>query len=76
MARYFEMPCAAKGLFSYRYKGPKGWIMIGAKNHQDALHQARASIGSGSSADVSLLQIWEGEKYVPVSSTNPPALSE
>jgi hypothetical protein len=40
MSSYWDKPCAAAGLVSYRYKGQFGWIMIGAKNHGDALVEA------------------------------------
>ena len=37
-------PCADYGLTSYRYKGQYGWIMIGAKNTDDALTEAARSV--------------------------------
>lgn len=51
-----DLPLAAPGLISYRYKGTYGWIMIGALSHDDALAQARRS----TSADTAIerLQVW------------------
>lgn len=56
-----DRPLAAEGLLSYRCKGRYGWIMIGAKDHDDAMREARRS-----SNDVteSGLQIWDGSQYV------------
>ena len=39
----WSKPLAAKGLTSYRYKGPFGWFMIGAKDIEDALREAARS---------------------------------
>jgi hypothetical protein len=39
-----DRPCAAEGLTSYRYRGEYGWIMIGAKDDADALHEASRSM--------------------------------
>jgi hypothetical protein len=38
---FYERPCAAAGLISYRYRGRYGWIMIGAI-------AARRAISNGS----------------------------
>jgi len=38
-----ERPCAAPGLISYRYRGRFGWIMIGARDDDDALREAARS---------------------------------
>jgi hypothetical protein len=35
-----NLPLAAKGLKSYRYKGRYGYIMIGAKDDNDAIREA------------------------------------
>jgi hypothetical protein len=43
---YWERPCAAQGLKSYRYKGGRGWIMIGAADDADALSEAACSSSS------------------------------
>lgn len=56
-----DRPMAAKGLTSYRAQGPFGWIMIGASGHADARREARRSTEHPSN-----LQIWDGERYVPV----------
>lgn len=71
MARGLEVPthdkpCAAPGLTSYRYRGPYGWIMIGAKDHRDALREALRS--TAAPVRMEEMQVWdllEG-RYVPV----------
>lgn len=61
------MPLAAKGLISYRYKGRFGWIMIGAKDDNDALNEAKRSISDKThKIDNVNLQIWDGMQYVGV----------
>jgi len=57
------MPLAAPGLWSYRYKGIFGWIMIGAKDDADALKEARRSM-STSSVQIENLEKWNGASYV------------
>ena len=52
---------AAAGLKSYRYKGRYGWIMIGAKDHADALVQAQRSTDDTVTPD--RLQCWTGIEY-------------
>lgn len=62
MANYWDKPCASAGLTSYRYKGQYGWIMIGAKNTQDALQEALRSItscGANLAAHKANLQVWD-----------------
>ncbi len=59
-----DKPLAAAGLVSYRYEGPYGWIMIGAKDDADALSEANRSL-EHKTASLSKLQVWEGDKYVP-----------
>lgn len=54
-------PCAAHGLISYRIKGRFGFIMIGAKNHNDAWSEAQRSSKYLNRED---LEIWSGSKYV------------
>ena len=56
-----DSPLAVQGLTSYRYKGRFGWIMIGAKNHADALKEAARSTNSVQAAN---LQVWNGAQYV------------
>lgn len=56
-------PLAVPGLSSYRYKGPYGWIMIGARDDEDALREA----GRSTAAPVpENLQAWNGSEYVPL----------
>lgn len=62
-----DRPLAAPGLISYRCKGRFGWIMIGAKDHDDAMREARRSVDR-LGADLPRredLQIWNGKEYVP-----------
>jgi hypothetical protein len=59
---YWDNPCAAQGLTSYRYAGPYGWIMIGAVDGADALREAGRSISAP--IDPAKLQRWNGEAYV------------
>jgi hypothetical protein len=42
-----DLPLAAPGLASYRYRGPYGWIMIGATDEHDAAREALRSLESG-----------------------------
>lgn len=58
-----DKPLAAPGLCSYRYRGPHDWIMIGARDDEDALSEARRSLSRGD-ALISHLQKWDGERYV------------
>jgi len=60
-----DMPCAAPGLISYRYKGRYGFVMIGARGDADALREAARSSGD---VNPSNLEIWDGKKYIPTSS--------
>lgn len=64
MKPFYERPVAAPGLLSYRYRGQFGWVMIGATDDRDALHQASRSVSTA--VDPSNLQAWIGESYVPV----------
>lgn len=57
-------PLADHGLTSYRYRGRYGWIMIGARDHDDALREARRSTDYPVTSDK--LEIWNGTNYVPV----------
>lgn len=60
-----DRPMAAAGLTSYRYdNGVYGWVMIGARDHEDALREAERSITG--IAIIDNLQIWNGTEYVPV----------
>lgn len=58
---FWERPCAAAGLTSYRARGRFGWIMIGAVDHDDAAREARRSTDGAFE-----LQVWDGVGYVPV----------
>jgi hypothetical protein len=51
-----DRPLAAAGLISYRCKSPYGWIMIGAKDHDDAMREARRSNPAVSRDG---LQVWD-----------------
>jgi len=53
--------CAAPGLISYRYKTPYGYCMIGAKDHADALNEARRSIDG--EPDPAKLVVWNVDHY-------------
>jgi hypothetical protein len=61
---YWEKPCADRGLISYRYNGPFGYVMIGAKDDDDAYRQASRSIEQ--LPDRQLLQVWRNDQYVNV----------
>lgn len=54
-------PLAVAGLTSYRARSPYGWVMIGAKNIEDALNEARRSTPNPTN-----LQVWNGQRYTPV----------
>lgn len=56
-----EKPLAVKGLTSYRLKGRYGWIMIGAKNHEDAMNEAARSTDHPLRKN---LEVWNGSRYV------------
>lgn len=65
-----DRPLAAKGLNSYRYKGPLGWVMIGAKDDADALKQAKASItDTRHETTLAGLERWDGNAYAPATTT-------
>jgi len=55
-------PMAASGLTSYRHPSAYGgYVMIGAKNHEDALKEASRSTRNVSKDK---LEVWNGSKYV------------
>lgn len=56
-------PLAMAGLTSYRCKSPYGWVMIGAKDHEGALNEAKRSTREPKMED---LQIWNGSEYVSI----------
>ncbi len=61
-----DKPLAAHGFISFRYKGRYGYVMIGARDTEDALREARRSIDGP--ATVNNLDIWDADanRYVPV----------
>lgn len=59
-----ELPLAAHGLTSYRYRGRFGWVMIGALDHADALREAQRSVGRPVCS--SKLEVWNSRGYVAV----------
>jgi len=62
MNEYWNRPCADRGLISYRYdNGRYGWIMIGARDDDDAANEAKRSIGLP--VDRAKLQRWNGSEY-------------
>lgn len=63
-----DRPMAAPGLTSYRCKGRYGWIMIGAKDHADAMQEARRS---DPTARAENLEIWNGERYRSLTQLTP-----
>jgi hypothetical protein len=58
-----NLPMAAAGLQSYRYRTAYGWVMIGATDDADALREAQRSTPAQVSAD--RLQRWTGTEYQP-----------
>lgn len=62
MHDYTNQPCAAAGWTSYRYRGQYGWIMIGAKDTNDALSEAQRSTQN---VTIDKLQVWNGSMYTP-----------
>jgi hypothetical protein len=61
MLNLCDKPMAMAGLTSYRYCGRYGWIMIGAKDDNDALREAQRSTSDKVTMDN--LQIWKGSQY-------------
>lgn len=64
MINLCDKPMAAHGLTSYRYKGRYGWIMIGAKDDNDALNEAKRS--TSDKVTMENLQVWKGSQYEQV----------
>ena len=58
-----NLPMAAPGLLSYRYRGAYGWVMIGATDDADALREAQRSTPAPVTAG--RLQRWTGTEYQP-----------
>lgn len=59
------LPLAAAGLTSYRYKGRFGYVMIGAKSHDEALREAGRSL-TGETPTMDKLEVHDGHSYKPV----------
>ena len=59
---FCERPLAGPGFISYRLFGPYGWIMIAAKDDEDAMREARRSTEY---PDRRKLQKWDGSRYGP-----------
>jgi hypothetical protein len=62
MIDIYNKPMAIQGLKSYRYKGRYGYIMIGAKDTQDALREAARSTDSEITIDN--LEAWDYSKHM------------
>lgn len=60
-------PLAAAGLTSYRYRGRYGFVMIGARDHADALREAARSTDDVTLAN---LEIWNGTEYSKITANN------
>lgn len=60
---YWNRSCAAFGLTSYRARSPYGFIMIGARDDEDA--RAQASRSSDRWTDLEIWSEAEG-RYIPV----------
>lgn len=60
---FWNRPCAAHGLVSYRLRGPYGFIMIGARDHAEAMREAARSTPAPSRE---ALEVWNGKEYVAV----------
>jgi hypothetical protein len=62
-----DRPMAARGLTSYRIPDRYGgYVMIGAKDHKDAMREARRSTPKPKREE---LEVWNGEKYVKAHAT-------
>lgn len=70
---FHDKPCAALGLYSYRYRLPNNcFVMIGAIDLQDAVSQAIRSMEKGHKVNLDNLDIWNytSGTYVPVTTTS------
>jgi hypothetical protein len=63
--QYVDRPVAAYGLTSYRIRGRYGYIMIGAKDHEDAMREAARSTRDPKRADLEIFDDALG-RYVKV----------
>lgn len=65
MSAHHDRPMAAAGLISYRYPSRYGgWVMIGARGHEQALQEAGRSVDGHPAME--RLQVWDGSQYVSV----------
>lgn len=60
-----ERPLAVHPFTPYRLRGPYGWIMIGARDHADAMREAARSTRNPEPGN---LEVWNGTRYVPAES--------
>lgn len=58
-----DKPLAAEGFTSYRCKTPYGYVMIGATDDEDAYREAQRSTDFAKREN---LEVWNGQKYVPI----------
>lgn len=58
-----DLPLAAAGLTSYRYRSRLGYVMIGATDNEDALREARRSVTGEVLTEN--LEVWSGTQYGP-----------
>lgn len=58
-----DKPLATAGLASYRIRGQYGWIMIGAKDSEDAWREAQRSANNLKREN---LEVWNGSTYEPM----------
>lgn len=63
MSHFSTLPMAAPGLISYRALARYGFIMIGAKDDQDAYREA---LRSTDAQYIKTLERWNGESYIPI----------
>lgn len=59
-----DISLAASGLISYRYPGRYSWIMIGARDIEEALTEAARS--TSEAIDRAKMQVWNGHSYETV----------
>lgn len=57
MSDFHNRPCAVAGLTSYRYRGRYGFVMIGARDDDDAIREAGRSIDGP--PDPTRLELWD-----------------
>lgn len=61
LVHFTDKPLAIKGLTSYRLKGCYGFIMIGARSHEEAMREAKRSTPEPLRAN---LEVWDGKQYI------------